>query len=549
MGWTHISADLLTWAAYTAIPLVLAYYIRRREGPVPGVAWLFVAFILACGLTHLIEAIIFWVPVYRLSALSKVVTAGVSVATVVALARASKQVIDTPEFDGLIARLRNERNQARLDLEQANAALAEANHQLAQVNHQLETKVAERTAELARANAELEAEVEERRTKERELERSQTQLLEAQRLARLGSWRYDAIEDRIEWSNSLYELMGLPLGVPLDGVEAHIRDLYVPEDAARLSAAVERALTEGEPYELEVEVNPGRADAHCLMARGRPVRDENDRVVALEGTVLDISEQRAQTKALAQANQRLESAVEEATAELRKTVSDLEATNADLENFVHMASHDMQAPLRSLRTYSQLLEEDLGDELNESAAADLRFIREASARMRNMIEALVELSMTGRGEVDLRETTVGAVVKGALSDLEERIEDLGAEVTMDALPRLQADPSLLERIYANLLSNALKFGGRPPRIHLTSVEEPTAWVLGVHDHGDGVDPVLSERLFLPFKRSRKHAKVEGMGMGLAIAKRAVERMRGMIWVENDVGAHFRFRIPKRRRSS
>ena len=171
LGWTHITADVVTWASYTAIPLVIAFYLRKRSGPVPQVLWLFVAFILTCGVTHLVEAVIFWIPVYRLSAVLKVATASVSFATVLTLLRTTPRALDDPEVQAMADRLTVERNQALADLAEANAALEEA-------NAELEAKVEARTQALLAANAVLREEIEERERVTADLRETQVMLTE-----------------------------------------------------------------------------------------------------------------------------------------------------------------------------------------------------------------------------------------------------------------------------------------------------------------------------------------------------------------------------------
>lgn len=369
-------------------------------------------------------------------------------------------------------------------------------------------------------------------------------LEEAHRIARLGSWSYDPERDTIWWSKSLYDLFELEPGSDIGRFEIHLERTYVPESADRLAEAVERALREGVPYVVELETRHG---PQYILARGEPRCDETGRVRELEGTVLDVTQLKMQEKALAEANARLERAVEDATEELRLTVEELASANRELEGFVHMASHDLQEPLRALRTYSQLLEEDLGPSVFGDAADDLRFIREASQRMQRMLDALLDLSDASRAELVPVWVSVDQLVDGILEDFRPSLRDSRAEVERCALPEVLGDFGLLERAYSNLISNALKFGGDPPRVAFTAEARADAWVLGVEDSGPGIDPAYVERAFLPFKRLGQDRGRPGSGMGLAICKRVVERHGGTIWIERGRlgGAHVRFSLPRR----
>ncbi len=644
LGWTHIIADVATFAAYVAIPLSIVWLNRRRALPLPRIGWLFAAFVLACGVTHLIEAIIFWVPVYRLSGLSKAITATVSWVTVVAIVRETPRLMALPAFEDLFDRLSAEqkgrstaeaelrglaeviaasseavvglgpdgriqswnrtanetfaipagealgrplaalvggkdkerltewlgqtdeagsldlrvlaetgvrelelrfvaadagplsgavfardvtdRNAARRDLEQANLRLNDA-------NAALERRVEERTRELERKNAELRAEVEERRATE-------ARLSEAQALARLGSWSYELGAETIAWSNSMYELFGRPVGSPVL-VEGHLEGLFVPEDAARLEAAAKATLEGGVPYDLRVRTRDDVGPARVLLAR-TGVRFGPDRsVLGLQGTIFDITEQAAQAEALAAANARLEAAVDDATKDLQMAVTKLESANGELESFIHMASHDMQEPLRTVRSFAQLLVEDLDGELPVDAAQDLRFIESAAARMQRMIDALLDLSRTSRSEPCYDAVELSALVAGVLVDFEAQVKDHGAQIETGPLPAVRSDPALLERIVSNLIGNALKFGGPNPRVRIAMGADGA---LEVEDSGPGIPPEKVERAFQPFKRLVRD--VPGTGMGLTICKKAVERLGGRIEVDQGSlgGARFRVILPQ-----
>lgn len=477
LRWLHVATDVLIWASLVVMPIVLVYSSRRRKVPIPRTAWLLIGLILMCSLNHLLEVAILQHPVYRLSGLVKILTAGASLSAVVALARAGS------DADGGFA-------------------------------------VRDRTFEARVQDAHL--------------------------MAGLGAWSYDPAADAVSASDGFYRLIGQQPGSALGGLSDHLQATYVAADAERLYVSVERALSTGEPFALEVERRAEDGLAGFFLARGFPRRDDEQRIIGLEGTALDITQLKQQERQLAQSNQRLEEAVDGATSELRRTVEELEAANHDLENFVHMASHDMQEPLRALRTYAQLLREDVGEAaLSEDAAADLRFIQEASARMHRMLDALVELSHTGQAELYWEPVDVRDLALGILDDFSETIEAVGAHVTEDDLPVVTADAALLERVYSNLVSNAIKFGGAPPTVHLSAEQDGEAWILGVMDNGPGVEDHLVQRAFLPFKRIGTRRGVPGTGMGLAICKRAIERLGGRMWIERGShgGAHVRFTLP------
>jgi PAS domain S-box-containing protein len=255
----------------------------------------------------------------------------------------------------------------------------------------------------------------------------------------------------------------------------------------------------------------------------------------VSAAIRDITDVRAAQRELARQRDALESAN-----------LDLARSNAELEQFASVASHDLQEPLRKLVSFSELLREDLGGELPERAAQDLGFITDAARRMRTLVKDLLTLSRTGTSEMKVRAVSLEDCVERVLESLDLRISETRAVITRDRLPDVTGDAMLLEELYQNLLSNALKFvaPGTAPRIHLSAEPQPTGWVLGVRDEGIGVDPERSAEIFRPFRRLHSTEKYPGTGIGLAIARKAVDRHGGRLWVESQkgVGAHFRFTL-------
>jgi len=278
---------------------------------------------------------------------------------------------------------------------------------------------------------------------------------------------------------------------------------------------------EGWEFPVEISLSPLATDGGLLVS----------------ASIRDVTEARAVQRELARQRDALESAN-----------LDLARTNAELEQFASVAAHDLQEPLRKLVSFSELLRSDAGDTLGESARQDLDFITDAARRMRTLVKDLLALSTTGTSAMSIRPVPLDECVDRALEALDLRVSESGAEITRDALPVVSGDRTLLESLYQNLLSNALKFTapGQAPRIHLTA--EPSGdrqWVLGVRDAGIGIDPARAAEIFRPFRRLHAPHKYPGTGIGLAIARKAVERHGERLWVEpadcdSGAGSHFRF---------
>jgi signal transduction histidine kinase len=245
-----------------------------------------------------------------------------------------------------------------------------------------------------------------------------------------------------------------------------------------------------------------------------------------------------------------EEALAERSVQLERTNRELVALNAELDDFTNMASHDLQEPLRTLTSFSDMLRKDLDQSLPERAAQDIGFITDAAKRMQTLIQDLLALSRAGRGTKRREKVSLGECADRALDALAKRMKDTRAQVTRDELPEVWGDSTLLTQLYQNLIGNALKFcGNQPPVIRLTVEERDGDPVFGVQDNGIGIDAKYSQQIFQPFRRLHGHAQYEGSGIGLAICRKIVERHGGKIWVDSEPGkgAHFRFTITHRKR--
>lgn len=364
-GWLYILSDLAIFAAYTAIPLLLAYFIlQRRDAPLPKILWLFVAFILACGVTHLLDAIIFWHPIYRLSAVMRFMTALVSWATV--------------------------------------------------------------------------------------------------------------------WS---------------------------------LGSAIPAALSLRTPQELEAEV----------AARTAELRETEQK--------------------LREAHDLLEQRVAARTAELQ-------TSNEDLQQFAYIVSHDLKEPLRMVSSFTELLEEEYTDRLDEDGKQYVCFAREGALRMQRQLDAVLHYSRVQSHGGAFAPTPLSAVLSAVLDEQQLRLAESGASVTArpDPLPIVRGDVDQLHQLLANLISNAVKFArpGVPPEITVSAERIEAGWQVSVRDNGRGFAPAHAERIFQIFQRLDPLDGPPGTGLGLAICKRIISRHGGTISADAVLGegSVFTFTLPE-----
>jgi signal transduction histidine kinase len=223
----------------------------------------------------------------------------------------------------------------------------------------------------------------------------------------------------------------------------------------------------------------------------------------------------------------------------------LARSNSELEQFAYVASHDLQEPLRVVTSYLQLLERRYKDDLGEDAKKYITRSVEASARMKRLINDLLLYSRVSTKGAPFEPTDCGEVLRQVLANLEIAIAENDAQVTYDDLPTVMADPGQMAQLFQNLINNAIKFRSEePPEIHVDAERKDSGWQFAVRDNGIGIEPEYNERIFVIFQRLHTRREYAGTGIGLAVAKRIVERHGGRIWVESgpDEGSTFYFTI-------
>jgi PAS domain S-box-containing protein len=231
---------------------------------------------------------------------------------------------------------------------------------------------------------------------------------------------------------------------------------------------------------------------------------------------------------------------------LKKQAEDLARSNAELEQFAYVASHDLQEPLRMVASYVKLLERRYKDKLDADASDFIGYAVDGASRMHLLVNDLLAYSRVGTHGKPFESTDCTAVIAEAVTNLQAAVAESGAEVTWNDLPTVMADATQLVQLFQNLVGNAIKFRSTDtPRVRIAAVQEADEYVFSVQDNGIGIDREYADRIFVIFQRLHDKDQYPGTGIGLAICKKIVERHGGRIWVESALGegAKFSFTVP------
>lgn len=244
----------------------------------------------------------------------------------------------------------------------------------------------------------------------------------------------------------------------------------------------------------------------------------------------------------------------EAEAEIEAYARRLEQSNEALEQFAHVVSHDLQEPIRMINSYLQLLTRRYEDQLDPEAREFVEFARDGAKRMQALILGLLGYArVEGQGN-DFERLDTGSLLETVLDDLSVRIQERGAILEVGELPVVVGDRAQVSQVFANLISNAIKFTpeDRAPHIRIEGEVEGELCRFTVSDNGIGIDPRQADRIFMIFQRLHPRSEYDGQGVGLAICKKIVERHGGTIGVEprgEGQGTTFWFTLPTAQGSS
>ena len=367
----------------------------------------------------------------------------------------------------------------------------------------------------------------ERKRAEEALRSSEIRLKQAEEIAHLGSWALERENDRLVWSDEVFRIFGLQPQA-FDATYAAFLAAVHPDDREAVDDAFQRSLQdENEIFAITHRIVRPDGTIRQVNEKCQHYRDESGQVIRSVGMIHDITEQ-------------------------WRTQTALERSNRELEQFAYAASHDLQEPIRAIVGFLQLLQKRYEEHLDDKGRHFIDRSVKAGHRMQQLIRDLLALSRVNTGGGSFKKTDLNWIVSHVLEDLQKTIEEKQARITCSRLPQLPVDVAQIQRLFQNLVANALKYNQSPqPQVSIGCQEMENHFLFYVKDNGIGIAPAFHERIFVVFQRLHTDREYPGTGMGLALCKKIVQRHGGTIRVESqtDDGATFYFTLPKNRGSS
>jgi len=373
-----------------------------------------------------------------------------------------------------------------------------------------------------------------RKRAEEEVRRAQETLAAAQRIGHVGSWEWDVVQDKSTWSDEMFRIFGLDPAQPAVNYQRALTMMH-PEDRERFVADVKAAVEGPAPYYSEYRIVRSDGEVRFLTSQGEVTRDSAGRALRMVGAVHDLT-----------GRKRAELDVIRTREEITVKAAELSRSNAELEQFAYVASHDLQEPLRMISSYLQLIETRYKGKLDADADDFIRYGVDGAKRMQALINDLLSFSRVGTRGAAFQEVDSAKALEAALQNLEVAVEEARANVSHGPLPSVWGDGGQLTQLFQNLVGNAIKFrSATDPDVRIEASRDGPAWAFSVKDNGIGIEPKHFDRIFIVFQRLHGRGDYPGTGIGLAISKKIVERHGGRIWVESEPGkgSAFHFTIP------
>ena len=485
--WLHVISDAIIALSYFCIPFALVYFVRKRtDVPFRAVFWLFGAFILLCGTTHLLSIWVLWHPNYYTEGAVKALTAIASIGTALMVVKLMPEALQFPSPQ----------------------QLRDANTQLQAANDKLEVLYSESQE---RGRVTLGAVVD-------NVMDGVFTIDEDRRITSVNA-ACTAI-----FGYSAEELVGMDArDLAADSYKANHEAFFV--EARRLKDA---------------EVGSGGP-------RDATAQHKDGREISVQATVSAFN---IQGKRYFCSVVRDVTKIKQAEENRQKLLKRLTESNTELERFAYVASHDMQEPLRMVLNFSEIIAKDYSERLDDEGREYLKIVGDSALRMRDMVADLLDYARLGGDGMRQAPVDMTLELAHVEENLGALVRESAADISSDKLPIITGNAVQLMRMMQNLVANAIKYqpAGRRPVIHVGVQDDGDNWLFFVRDNGLGIDQAFIEQIFDPFRRLHTWDAVKGTGLGLSVCRKIVDNHGGRIWATSTPGAGsiFYFTLPKER---
>ena len=349
----------------------------------------------------------------------------------------------------------------------------------------------------------------------------------------VGLWDFDVLTGELYWSDRFKQIVGVADSDFTGTLEEFAGRLH-PEDEGRVLSQFNLHLSNKAPYNVEYRFRKEDGSYVWLHAEGQALWNEEGQPIRVAGSVEDITKRKS------------------SEIEREKLIDKLAESNEGLEHFAFVCSHDLQEPLRIIRSFSERLQKHMGDSLDGDDKAQLyfKFIVDGAARAQVLIADILTYSRVDNDTQPLEEVSPETLVEAVKQHLQVGFEDDKRQVIYSDLPLVVGNKTQIYQLLQNLINNGLKYqpADRDPSVYVSAVDGGQGyWQFTVKDNGIGIEPRYQKQIFDVFKRLHGQGEYSGTGVGLAICKKVVERHGGRLWVESEKeqGASFHFTLPKK----
>lgn len=349
-------------------------------------------------------------------------------------------------------------------------------------------------------------------------------------------WDWDIKADTIQWNDGVRTMFNYTDDEEVSESTWWQNNLH-PDDKERVLENLDYHIFQHIPHwQDEYRFKCADGSYKYILDRGFTVYDENKKPVRMIGAMQDLTDRKANELVLQQLN-----------SSLQKRASELAESNAELERFAYVASHDLQEPLRMVTSFLQLLEKRYKEKLDQKAHEYIEFAVDGAERMKQLILDLLEYSRVNTTQNEKEEVDLNIIINDLKFTYSNTLLETGGSIITDELPVIKGSKTQLMQVFQNLIGNAIKYRSiEPPSIHVTWKDADKFYEFAVADNGIGINPRFFHKIFIIFQRLHNREHYSGTGIGLAICKKIIEKHSGKIWVESESGkgSTFYFTLPK-----